>query len=594
MSTPTTHNSTVNSFYLAFYGRPADPAGMKFWSEQLSAAGGDIETIKSAFANSDEARQRFGSDTAAERVAQIYQQLFDREPDAAGLDYWVDAIGKGHASVADVAIAVLGGAQGGDRDLATLRQKAADRFTAKVEASGTSYDGLTAVETARVLVRAVKPTATEEDIDALVESATVLTDVATETPEAIEAMGSGEDLLDLLDTEAGSEDPVALVESLAETARGASADAHALAELMKGGGMKKLLASLPEGMTLKDLVATLGKGGLPAAIKHLKGNGGKPGEDEDEGSSVGVEFSLGGEGAKLVLDATVSAEGSAGLKLEDNSTGTPEALDLAFTVSEDGSELSFEAPLEAGLYRLSWTEGTLENEGGALDAGSVEFAGGKAGHFLQEGFAVDKVTTFTGDVTRSAGAAENEAFIDDGSTIARITTGGGQDVVVDNGGTLVLSVDAIDGAAADLILGFDSGADRFEFAGSAAQALDDNGDGKIAWASANAAEFKVDAKAEGVSVAVDAAVVLGTEAGLTQTLATLNAALDLGALGANDELLILATDAAGKGAALFQFVNKDSDGQVDADELSAIAMFGDGALAQADIVLVGTAPAPAA
>ena len=136
MSKPSTHESTVNSFYLAFYGRPADPAGMKYWAEQLSKAGGDINAIKTAFATSEEAQVRFGSDTAAERVTQVYQQLFNREPDAEGKAYWVDVVSKGHASVADVAIAVLGGAQGSDRALSDLRQQAADSFTAEVEASG--------------------------------------------------------------------------------------------------------------------------------------------------------------------------------------------------------------------------------------------------------------------------------------------------------------------------------------------------------------------------------------------------------------------------------------------------------------------------
>lgn len=593
MSTQTTtHQSTVNSFYLAFYGRPADPAGMKFWADQLSRNGGELDAIKSAFANSEEARQRFGSDTAVERVTQIYEQLFNRAPDADGLKYWVDTIHKGHTSVADVAITVLKAAQGSDRDLSALRQKAADSFTAEVASTGSGYSGYAAIDMARVLISAVQPTATDEDIAALVESATVLADVATEAPDVIEALGTGDELIELLETEEGSEDPVALVETLADTARGASADAHALAELMKGGGMKKLLQSLPEGTSLKDIKAMIGKGGLPAALKHLRENGGgKPGPDES--GAVGVEFSLGGDGATLTLDATVSADGSAGIKLEVNTTGTPKALDAAFTVSEDGSELAFGAALDAGLYRLSWAAGALESDGAKLAAGSADFAGGKDGHFLQEGFAIDKVTTVTGDLLRASTDKSNEAFIG-GAAAARIATAGGQDVVADNGGDLTIVVDTIDGTAADLVLGFDAGGDSVELAGAAAQAFDDNADGKLAWASATAGKFAVDAKAEAVSVSVGGSVVLGSAEGMVQTLATLNAALDLGALGANDELLILATDDAGSGAALLRYLNKDGDGQIDADELTAIAMFADGAPEQTDIVLVGSQSAPAA
>jgi len=33
------YNSTVQGFYLSYYGRPADPAGLTFWTGQLAAAG---------------------------------------------------------------------------------------------------------------------------------------------------------------------------------------------------------------------------------------------------------------------------------------------------------------------------------------------------------------------------------------------------------------------------------------------------------------------------------------------------------------------------------------------------------------------------
>lgn len=599
MAEPSTFNSTVNAFYLAFYGRPADPAGMKYWAEQLAKSGGNIDTIKTAFATSEEARVRFGNDTAAERITEIYQQLFDRAPEADGLAYWVNAVSKGHASMADVAIAVMGGARGSDLDLTKLRQQAADTFTAEVAASGSAYDGVAAVEAARLLVRAVTPTATGTDITALVKSTAVLADVATRKPDAVAALGSGDELLGLLKTKQGAADPVAMMETLAETARGASADAQTLASLMQGGGMPKLLASLPAGTTLKDVVSSLGKGGLPALVKKLvpgggTGTPGKPGTGGDATGTVKLEFHLAEPTDKLLLlaDTAVTGIGNvAGLVLEDNSTGTPvpTATDyLGGSLTVAGNALSFGNALAADLYRMTWKADTFKTADGHLAAGSALFAGGQDGMFVQEGFAVAKSTTVSADLARAGTDMVNEAFIDNGSAKASIATGGGQDLVVDNGGTLAIVYEGFDGAG-DLILGFDSGNDTVVLKGAAAAAVDGNGDGKLQWASSKA----VEAGAEAVSVVVGAQVVLGNAQALPKTLEVLNAALDVSKVAANGKLLILAKDS-GDAAALFLYVNKDNDGAIDAEELTQVAMFADGAPAQGDIVLVGVQPAPAA
>lgn len=57
----TSYDSTVNSFYLAFYGRPADPAGLKFWSAQIANVGGDLSSIVGAFTHAEEAQVRHGN-----------------------------------------------------------------------------------------------------------------------------------------------------------------------------------------------------------------------------------------------------------------------------------------------------------------------------------------------------------------------------------------------------------------------------------------------------------------------------------------------------------------------------------------------------
>lgn len=267
MSTLSNFDLTVNSFYLAFYGRPADPAGLKFWSQQLAASNGELGAITQAFATSEEAKVRFGADSLGDRIGEIYQQLFNRTMDADGLAYWTDVVEQGDASLADVSIAILNGARGSDATLSALRQKAADDFTAQVEASGTEYSGYASIEAARILVRAVTPNATEADVTQLVKSAVSFADTATKTPAVVEAIAVNTTLLALFDTTRGKGDPVALAQALADTAKAAAGDPVTLESLLRGGGMDKVLKVMPAAATLKDVVVALGKGGLPAAVE---------------------------------------------------------------------------------------------------------------------------------------------------------------------------------------------------------------------------------------------------------------------------------------------------------------------------------------
>ena len=266
MSESTNYNSTVHSFYLAFFGRPADPAGLKFWSEHLGSVNGDLGVIAASFANSDEAKTRFGDDTPAERIVQIYEQLFNRGPEPAGLVFWTNAVAQGHVSLAEVAISILEGAQGTDADLALLREQAVADFTARVEASGSDYDGYAAIEAARVLVRAVTPGVSTDDIAKAVEAAVAFTDIASTNPAVVDAIATGSTLLGLFDTQRGLADPVTLVQALADVAEAAAGNPATLESLLRGGGMAKVLEVMPARASLQDVVDALAEGGLPAAI----------------------------------------------------------------------------------------------------------------------------------------------------------------------------------------------------------------------------------------------------------------------------------------------------------------------------------------
>lgn len=267
MSMFSNYDSTVNSLYLAFYGRPADPSGLQFWSKALADNNGNADTIIQAFAASQEAQTRFGSDTVNARITDIYEQLFNRAPDAAGLAFWTNAVEQGSATLAEVSLAILKGAQSSDLDLSTLRQKAADAFTAAVEDGSTEYSGYASIEAARVLVRAVTTDATDADLAKLVKAAVSFADTATKNPKVVDAIATGSTLLNLYDSARGLKDPVALTQALADTAKAAAGDPVTLESLLRGGGMDKVLKVMPAKATLTDVVEALAKGGLPAAVE---------------------------------------------------------------------------------------------------------------------------------------------------------------------------------------------------------------------------------------------------------------------------------------------------------------------------------------
>src|SRR5690554_6060691 len=127
MATQETLNQ-VQQLYVAYYGRPADAAGLAFWADELEANGGDVSVIINDFGNSAEFEARFGDLSNEELVNNLYQQLFGRDADAEGLAFYTGHLESGDLTLAQIASEIAGGAQDnedGDNDLTTLNNKVA-------------------------------------------------------------------------------------------------------------------------------------------------------------------------------------------------------------------------------------------------------------------------------------------------------------------------------------------------------------------------------------------------------------------------------------------------------------------------------------
>ncbi len=134
-------NNNVQEIYLAYYGRPADPGGEAYWTDQLDQAGGNLNAVIDAFGNSPEFTERFARLDTEALIAAIYHRLFNRDPDAGGLAFYTDLLESGQKTLGSIALDILNGASGEDVTRLDEKLVAAAEFTRLVEVSGTTYAG---------------------------------------------------------------------------------------------------------------------------------------------------------------------------------------------------------------------------------------------------------------------------------------------------------------------------------------------------------------------------------------------------------------------------------------------------------------------
>ena len=88
----------LTAIYIGYYDRAADPAGIQFWEQVVANTSLDLVAITSDFAGQAETQavHPFFADpttsSPATFITSLYQNLFNRDPDAAGLTFWSNAL----------------------------------------------------------------------------------------------------------------------------------------------------------------------------------------------------------------------------------------------------------------------------------------------------------------------------------------------------------------------------------------------------------------------------------------------------------------------------------------------------------------------
>lgn len=137
----------VQKLYVAYFSRPADAKGLEFWTGVLSAdAVTGMQQISAAFSTSAEYRATYANMDNRAVVDAVYHNLFGRAGEAAGIDFWVNALNNNTITIDNVVSQVAAGAQNDDKVVFNGRVAVARTFTEHLDLASeqAAYQGTAA------------------------------------------------------------------------------------------------------------------------------------------------------------------------------------------------------------------------------------------------------------------------------------------------------------------------------------------------------------------------------------------------------------------------------------------------------------------
>ncbi|NYS60356.1 DUF4214 domain-containing protein [Vreelandella salicampi] len=145
----------AQTLYVAYYGRPADRAGLNYWAEEIDANG--VDAMVNAFGTSAEFEARFGSLSNDQLINNLYQQMFGRSAELAGLDFYTQQLANGESTLAEIALDIANGAQNEDATALENKVAVAADFTAAIDTTEEvlAYSGNDAANAARDFIATV-------------------------------------------------------------------------------------------------------------------------------------------------------------------------------------------------------------------------------------------------------------------------------------------------------------------------------------------------------------------------------------------------------------------------------------------------------
>ena len=101
----TSRAAQVTRLYDTVFDRPPDAAGLAFWTNALRTGATDLDDLAGLFVASPEFRNRYGDLGDRDFVALLYRNVLDREADPDGFAFWTTGLQSRRVDRDDVALA---------------------------------------------------------------------------------------------------------------------------------------------------------------------------------------------------------------------------------------------------------------------------------------------------------------------------------------------------------------------------------------------------------------------------------------------------------------------------------------------------------
>lgn len=157
MAIVTAHVNAVQQLYVAYFNRPADYAGLDYWTNIVAAQKGSTAAVSAAFAAEAEYKTAYANMTNAQVVNQVYQNLFGRAAETAGQNYWADLLDRKVITIDKVVADIAKGAQGTDAEAYENKVAGATAFSAALDtkAEQDGYRGAEANKLAKAFITSI-------------------------------------------------------------------------------------------------------------------------------------------------------------------------------------------------------------------------------------------------------------------------------------------------------------------------------------------------------------------------------------------------------------------------------------------------------